>query len=426
VLESLDWGWDRTRPSLSPDGRYIAFSHAQDPDGPSDIIILPTDGSSEYRVDHPAHDTHPVFAPDGSGIAFISDRRGFSDLWFVPVTDGRPTNPPVLVWREVRFGDRGPQRFASNGSLFFDGPLGSQRIGTATIDESLASIDFSETLTSPLGGELSLPAFSPSGRYLAYLRGLRHLVVRDLETEAERDFPVANDDAFVTGPKWCPDSRALIFSGQHNGPLIHRISLEHATVDQLRGPEAEACIGHGDGVLYAGPAQEIVRLDLATGTEATQFDGAIGGGDGNRILPSPDGSMIAFVATEGGQRVRRVLIQPIGGGPVRELWTRELQPGAAGALNVQIMGWLSVDQLLVRDLTSGSEFILVQTDGSPARLLRISTPSGSERCQGGLASNFSVHPDGHRVVFNCRDDWRAGIWAIDGLMEGIRKALDSA
>jgi Tol biopolymer transport system component len=74
-----------TRPirdhELSPDGEWVAFTSA----GPQeDLFIARVDGT-EYRrlTDDAFRDRGPAWAPDGSRIAFYSDRSGTYDLWSI-------------------------------------------------------------------------------------------------------------------------------------------------------------------------------------------------------------------------------------------------------------------------------------------------------------------------------------------------------
>jgi len=70
-------------PAISPDGSQIVFVYK------GDLYKVPTVGGEAIPVTlHEAHETTPVWSPDGKSIAFSSDRYGNFDVFVIPSTGG--------------------------------------------------------------------------------------------------------------------------------------------------------------------------------------------------------------------------------------------------------------------------------------------------------------------------------------------------
>ncbi len=70
-------------PAISPDGDQIVFTYG------GDLYLVPAEGGdATHFTQHAAHDYLPVWSPDGSSIAFASDRFGNFDVFLAPVNGG--------------------------------------------------------------------------------------------------------------------------------------------------------------------------------------------------------------------------------------------------------------------------------------------------------------------------------------------------
>ena len=71
--------------AISPDGSTVAFVYQ------GDIWLVPSTGGNALQLTtNPAHDTEPVWSPDGKYVIFASYREGQKDLWAISTEGGRP------------------------------------------------------------------------------------------------------------------------------------------------------------------------------------------------------------------------------------------------------------------------------------------------------------------------------------------------
>src|SRR5437660_11557212 len=72
-----------SRPAVS--ARQMAFGYA------GDLWVVDRTGGTPRRLTAGAGlESHPVFSPDGSQIAFAGEYEGNLDVYLVPVTGGQP------------------------------------------------------------------------------------------------------------------------------------------------------------------------------------------------------------------------------------------------------------------------------------------------------------------------------------------------
>jgi Tol biopolymer transport system component len=156
---------DDWHPSLSPDGREVAFHSVRD--GNREIYVVPVAGGAARRLTHhPAKDWLPRWSPHGDLIAFNSDRQGNQDVFVVPSHGGEPralTHEAANDHNPIWSPDGRRLAFASNR----DGP-----------DEIyLAAVDGTSTrrLTRQAWEDV-VPCLWPrhDGRIYAWARGAGH------------------------------------------------------------------------------------------------------------------------------------------------------------------------------------------------------------------------------------------------------------
>jgi hypothetical protein len=437
VLKTLTWRDLTQPPSLSPDGRFVAYHDTTSRQAPNDIYILATDGSREKRIEHPAEDMKPLFVPDGSGVVFESNRRGYRDLWFQAIQDGRPSGEPRVIWRNVGYYGQA-ERFTDAGSLVYYFYVNDWSTQTAPLDLTAVEPVGEPTRVEPVTNESnSGAAFSPDGRHLAHFRdNAARLVIRELASGLEREIPfgVTLSSTYAT-VDWCPGGDTLLAVGYNGGQVAYRVNVKDASVQRL--PIAPAsrpiarCIGNGEEIIYSSSTQSGVhtaalRRSMTSGHETTVYNG-----DVRLIARSLDGSRLAIVVVDSEARRARLLTMSADGSNVSAdlMSTATIQffPQDIHRPMIVDIAWMPTgDRLLVVQLESfgagsgpGHSIWEVPVTGAPPRKLnplRLTPVKGRDLGFDGL----TVHPGGKLLAFQRHEGWVQQFWAIDNLFQFIK------
>ena len=215
-------GWE-LYPTLSPDGKQVAFAWRGDKQDNVDIYVKVIGASSPpvRLTTDPASDTHPAWSPDGRHIAF---RRS-------------PGRSPAQSARERAHGDRHPRprrpgaegrrrsgehavTRASPGRRTGNGSRpGTRTTGRRRDRPSSRRAGGEASLTRNAFDADTCPALSPDGRVLAYAscqsEANCNILALDLgarfqPTGAPR--PVVRRGELVSGIAWMPSGPGLVYS----------------------------------------------------------------------------------------------------------------------------------------------------------------------------------------------------------------------
>ena len=102
ILERLPTEGGLRFGGYSPDGRWLSCTIGGEPQGQSEIWILPSGGGRALQLtDSPGFDGHPCWSPDGKSLYFVSERGGEHNLWRLalnPKTGQREGKPRQITF----------------------------------------------------------------------------------------------------------------------------------------------------------------------------------------------------------------------------------------------------------------------------------------------------------------------------------------
>jgi serine/threonine protein kinase len=282
-------------PSWSPDGKYLAVTRSLGGIA-GELWLVPIADGPPHRFsnDPPGISSHrPVFTPDGHGIVYESNRAGAQNLWMLPL-DKRP---PVRLTSGP--GPDTMPAIAHNGSIAFL----NARSRYSLVIHNLVTGQAREILTH--SAFIWAPAFSPSGRELAYSRaeqdGAWHIWIVPVQGGAPRQLTFGSLPEIY--PRFSPDGASIIYNTWSPGPdRIWR-------VPRTGGPPAALTPARDDDDQYADISPDGRWLAFArTENKITRvYVASVSGGQARRLvedsstLPrwSPDGQWIAFSRSRG-------------------------------------------------------------------------------------------------------------------------------
>ncbi|HAZ64053.1 MAG TPA: hypothetical protein DCZ72_10650 [Armatimonadetes bacterium] len=199
-------------PTVSPDGKMIAFVSAEDRQ--FDVWVENLDGSQRRKVTFDrAVDTMPAWSPDSTRLAFVSDRSGSSDIWIANV-----------------------------------GGSGLQQVTSTTSEEAS-------------------PAFSPDGKKLVFGsnrdRGNFDLWIQDLATGQLTQLTKKDEERSRLGdggPQWSPDGSSIVFNRWDGHWEVYKIKADGTGLTALTSTK-----DHSGDAIYSPDGKTIYYTSSRTG-----------------------------------------------------------------------------------------------------------------------------------------------------------------
>jgi Tol biopolymer transport system component len=413
--------------ACSPDGKYIAYGHANEADNDNlDIRLLQADGNSDIPlITHPSNDRVLGWVPGRKEFLFISDRSGAWDLWAIQLDGTKPTGPPKRLYADI--GEVEPMGFAQDGKCYFGFVRRNFYSGIAAFNEETGEVNLGEG-KSVKGSNLGL-LWSPDGQYLAYLRLGEDisLIVNDLKTGEEKE--PAKDILRPWEISWSPDGNSLLVVGWERSQRltegykggVFTVDVKTDRVDKIfllsdyeySIPEDDAYplsgiewSPDGKSFYYMFFKDRLVKYNLETGEEKIlyeypEFSRGI-------LELSPDGKNILFGLEYPGEEKSHLVTMPAEGGKEETICTSQGKHGLEWAK-------YSPDGKYIYfiELPQSTKSVLWRVPAEGGNPEKLWSPENRVEI-------YDIHPDGNQVSFSIRERV-SEVRVIDNLVEELEK-----
>jgi Tol biopolymer transport system component len=435
TLRTLERGRPRTI-RLSADGRYVVYDlPAREGSPERDIFLLSTDGSGEIPlVAQAANDHDPVWTPDGSGILFLSSRAGRVGTWFLPVADGKPQGSPELIKNDM--GPIEPMGFTQNRSFYYGVQPVTREMFVATLDPVSGAPTAQPTTVTPRFLWANHSAWSPDGRYLAYVSrrpsaqgevGAVIIVIRSVATGEETEVAPAlagfNLFNLSNGAAWSSDSRSFLVSGsdQTRRAGVFRVDARTGGVT----PILYGSVSHvnwylnGRAVVFIRDGGIAMR-DVESGRETEIYRPRAPIVLGSCVEVSRDGRRLAFYIRDPQARTMSLMTMTAPGET-----PRPLGPSVRFPEIIDDIWALTPDGSHVfyttydRDDRESASWVhkawRVDVEGGTPQPVALAMENF------GYVGNVNVHPDGRRIAFTSEYN-KSEVWALENFLPALTDA----
>ena len=263
-----------SQPTFTPDGSSVAY--VSDRSGTFEIYLRPlAPGAREVAVTSDGQDNmHPAVSPDGRHLAYYS--RGRGGVWLAPVLGGVPRQLSPFGSRPAFSPDGTTVVFESSSvvDLVATGVQPPSTLWTVPVEGGPPRPHTRAGV--PAGGH-GWPAWSPDGRRIAFMADGLWTIAAD-GSDPRR---LSEDEAALRGfnPAYGRDGRLYFGGHRDSNSRLFRVRLS------------------SDGAAFAGPIEE-----LANGADSLL----------THVAVAPDGGSVVYVALQNWTDIHLLRLAPDG------------------------------------------------------------------------------------------------------------------
>lgn len=363
VWGGLDW---------SPDGRYFAVVDNDDPDAPTAVYLLSTDGRERRRLtfagaDENRYETYPRFSPDGRSILFARWRGDMvGEIFLVDLENGET--------RQLTSDQKGlyALQWAPDGKgiLFISNRSGSPRLWILGLDETTPRLidtglgDLNKFDISPDSRRLVLTQFMNNTSIEVWALGSNPARVAGRDSGGSRPLCTIDSSRSESTPRYSPDGQHIAFISNRTGkPELWRADRDCANSMQLTRLGAR-----GLGSPRWSPDGSLIAFDVRTGGPAEVMIMNADGSSLRRLttgyMPawSSDGQAIYFNSEQSPKpSIWRI---PLVGGLAVPV-TRQRAQEPVESFDGRILYFNSNERIWQKDLLTGKESVVAGLEEVP-------------------------------------------------------------
>ena len=393
----------KDHPSFSPDGKEIAFAwQGDDSERGSALHIyvqIVGTGSRLQLTRSPGSDGSPAWSPDGRFIAFMRSSSE-SGIYVVPALGGPERR--VANWCEERFGSG--LSWSRDGKYLVLADCGEKGLTGAIsyiLVDSGKRIDSKVQLPGPF---VTDPAFSPDGKYLAFVAGPGFFSsdVFVAPVNGGRARAVTSIHASIYGLAWTSDSDQLVFNSNHAGlPSLWRVRLSGGDLESIQAAANSAYYpsiapnGNRLAFVWNNNDENIWKVPLFADKTAQSVKIIASTTEDSTPSYSPDGQRIVFGSRRSGSP--EIYVSAPDGSSVMQLTSMASETGSPR--------WSPDGKQIVFDSRreGHSDIYVISAEGGVPR--RLTTSPGENETP-------SWSHDGRWIFYTVEDEGRYEIWKI--------------